>query len=1025
MNKILKASAGTGKTYRLSLEYVASLLQGKNFAEIAVMTFTRKATAEIRERVIEHLEDIINRGRESEVFINLKEIYKELEFDRNLLQQAYEDMLKNKDSVNIFTIDSFTNRIFSQTIAPYLGVYGYEIIEDDNNSDILEKVFKEILDNPEDFEIMEKFLTDNTERDIEQYLKLIKKILKNRWKFLLIDHQSRGRQETGNLVNLLDESIEILRKIAHEKGKDFNDSFYIKKFKTLLVDYCKHDNKEARKEIIIKNNRLFFKETFWNGNQIRGKDFAEIKEELTTTYQLFRQQLAAAIFNREMIPYEEEIFNFSSRIFAIYDELKFRDKTFTHTDISNYTYKYLRLEELSSAASDYFSDISCFFIDEFQDTSILQWKILKPLLEKTENVIIVGDEKQSVYGWRGGEKELFSNIDRMIKGETESLLTCYRSESDVMEFVNRFFLNLQIDWEYKKASNLESKDEGYVEVLIGGNGCVTKTDTKVFSKKSEDIQQKTINLYDRVTRNLQDKIATRIAEIPTLNDVCILARTNKELSSIAEELDKQGIPYILEGKDNLVEHQAIKPLYFLLHYLCYRDYFNLLKFLRSQIVGVNNRTLKYLLRNKKRTEKYIEGVEITLEESGVQNILSSVMELKDLEYSELSSQLINKSGVISQYKDNNGALKNIYYFFELMRRFNSLPEFLEYIEENKDRSELKQAGIKEEEAVKLITIHKAKGLSFETVFFYWNPGYRQGYRGVTMDLYVKFDDDYRQIEDYLLTKSSYQILFEHLGYDFAEDRDRKELMEEINNVYVALTRAEKNLILYIEGPCKLELDGYSWQNGSYNFYEEAVLQGADVQTLAELVDGIKLGNFTVKSEEIQIEEISLPDLSSYFKLDEIPEGKIREINNKKDFNMNLSKEISRIEGLAIHYFMEYITYGRQDELDYAREMVLARYGNILGPVRTGQIIRRVEKFIEDNPHYFADYWQVFNEYELDAEDKTYRIDRLLLSDEKGEIVILDFKSGITREESQLEKYRELIVSRTGGRYKIKTEFLEI
>ena len=106
MIKTLKASAGTGKTYRLSLEYVAAILKGDKFEEIVVMTFTRKATAEIRERIFEHLEDILENKLDSEVFKNLNKIYPELSLNIEKLEKIYYKMIKNKDKINIYTIDS-------------------------------------------------------------------------------------------------------------------------------------------------------------------------------------------------------------------------------------------------------------------------------------------------------------------------------------------------------------------------------------------------------------------------------------------------------------------------------------------------------------------------------------------------------------------------------------------------------------------------------------------------------------------------------------------------------------------------------------------------------------------------------------------------------------------------------------------------------------------------------------------------------------------------------------------------------
>ena len=143
---ILKASAGTGKTYRLSLEYIANLIKGVNYKNIVVMTFTKKATAEIKERIYDFLYQIaFEKYNWKELENSLKELYgfSDDEILKNNLQNMYFEMIKNKDEIRIYTIDGFTNRIFKNTIAPYFGVYSYETIdeeEDEFYNDILIKI---------------------------------------------------------------------------------------------------------------------------------------------------------------------------------------------------------------------------------------------------------------------------------------------------------------------------------------------------------------------------------------------------------------------------------------------------------------------------------------------------------------------------------------------------------------------------------------------------------------------------------------------------------------------------------------------------------------------------------------------------------------------------------------------------------------------------------------------------------------------------------------------------------------------
>ncbi|NLZ44843.1 MAG: UvrD-helicase domain-containing protein, partial [Clostridia bacterium] len=549
MRKILKASAGTGKTYRLSLEYVNALLSGESFAEIVVMTFTRKATAEIRERIFAHLEDLVCRGEESPVWKNLQPIRDEAGVQAPLhlplLERIYRAMLENKDRLHIHTIDSFLNHLFKQAVAPYLGIYRYTIVEEEKNKEIAAEVFKKMLDNPDDFALMEKFLADNPERDIDHYLGLIDEILKNRWKFLLIQRRPRASLPSSGPVPALEETIRLAREAAAAKGCPWNE-FLCKEFQGILPQYLEDlpaMASQEKEEFILKHRHAFLSRPFWNGNELRGKEWEGVKEELLGRYEEFRRELATCIHNREMIPYEEEIFRFSNRIFELYDRIKLKTKEFSPTDISNYTYLYLNDGNLGllkdGKASAYLfellgAEVKTLFIDEFQDTSILQWKILQPLLEGKVRVIAVGDEKQSIYGWRGGEKELFAGLDRILGGKSERLKTCYRSEREITGFVNRFCRRLAAaGWDYEDVEHLPAKTGGYVEILLGGTALKTATDTKAFQQLSPAEQQAIMECNGLVVENLPRAIAKRLKELPVdYSDTVVLARTGADLMAI-------------------------------------------------------------------------------------------------------------------------------------------------------------------------------------------------------------------------------------------------------------------------------------------------------------------------------------------------------------------------------------------------------------------------------------------------------------------------------------------------------------
>ena len=162
---VLKASAGTGKTYRLSLEYLAALLKGENYKNILVMTFTKKATSEIQERVIQFLEEMY-REKGSSLYENLKNLYPEIDLSFENVRKVYYEVLDNKDRLKILTIDGFINNIFKNVIAPYLNIFSYEIIDDTENIEILLKCFEKIVEDNKEFYRFKIFLQNITDSNI-------------------------------------------------------------------------------------------------------------------------------------------------------------------------------------------------------------------------------------------------------------------------------------------------------------------------------------------------------------------------------------------------------------------------------------------------------------------------------------------------------------------------------------------------------------------------------------------------------------------------------------------------------------------------------------------------------------------------------------------------------------------------------------------------------------------------------------------------------------------------------------------
>lgn len=1028
MNKILKASAGTGKTYRLSLEYLNAVIEGTDFRNIVVMTFTRKATAEIRERIIEQLKSLQREAENSDVYRELKKITS-LSGDRILarVDEVYAEILSSKEKINVHTIDSFVNKIFKRSIAPYLGINAYEVTDTDQES--AEKVFKKILEDEQVFAQMEYFLKENRSRKIEDYTDIIEDILDQRWKFELIDYQPRPAKDNTDFISRLDKCIEIIQDICELKAKEFDSGYFRKDYRRILEKYLELEQKKEKRDLIYKYHKEFLSNHFWNGGKLRGKAAAELKLSLEEEFALMQESLANTAFNNQIIEYEKEVFAFAEKIFEFYDRIKLKEKIFTYSDISNYTYHYLSDENLQllegRKTTDYFNellgiDIKYLLIDEFQDTSVLQWKLLKPVINNTQHTIIVGDEKQSIYGWRGGEKELFAGLENIITAEVDTLNTCYRSDGRILDFVNSFFANLHQDWIYKDVDVLPDRGEsGYVQLLLGGRSSISYFEKDIENAGSAQKKKQLENILNTVVKDLKAEIAEEIAEHKDgLGNAAVIARRGKDLDEIAEELDKRNIKYIRGSSNSIVEHEAVKPLYSLLKYLYAGDYLSLLKFLRSDLVRINHSILKYLLKNKGKVENVLAD-EGEIEKNEIEKLIGDIKKLKEMNYQELIHHLFNRMGLFTIYQEQASALKNIYFFYNLLNQFNSLNLLIEYIEENKDSEELQQLGIEDQDAVKLSTIHKAKGLSFDSVFYYFSPKLNGSYNRNSIKIYLDFDDSYGDVEEYLLTNSKYNFILESLAYNFIEEKNEKELMEEINNDYVAMTRAVNNLFIYIENPRKLRLDqDFFWEGSNYEFYETSLLSAAQSNNLIDLIKVKEFGELVGDSSQSSERDIDLKQIDKYFEM-----GILEAADKKKALSYEVNK--TRLLGTIVHDYLEQIIYNTENEHKIAKNIIRDKYINIVGREILTDIISSVKKFIEDNSEIFADKYDVFTEYTLFDGDEMKRIDRLMIDRKDKKIRIIDYKTGTQFEEVQLENYAELINNKLSEDYKIESEFLVV
>ncbi len=1077
VKKVIRAAAGTGKTYRLALEYIALLLKysryGLRFNEILVITFTKKATAEIRERIFLQLEELV-RGTPAglELQRNLERFFGIPfgEEERLLLERVRRDMLLNKAQVQISTIDSFTNAVFKTIVAPYLGIGDY-LIEEEPDEEVQDELYRTVLEDPSKLEAFRSFFTRSGRREIQAYEAFFRSVLEKRWLFLLIE-QSRPRREfEENVREKAEAALQTLRRVfsamnlkmqqlALAKQKT-SDGALLKDFKALLDNVRPNfrleevhdlarrliDEEPPNKKLI---DLLIGDKNLWD-SRLAGKekeDFLELRGQV-------RRAAADWVFYSQLLNEERELSEIVRCICERYDELKLRDAALTFADILYYTYRCLHDPELSLLDGDAVvnafyerlsADIRFVLIDEFQDTSILQYRTLMPIIREVISgagvkeyggVIVVGDEKQAIYGWRGGERDLLLKMPQVLQdAEQLTLDTSFRSDEKLIEFVNRLFTSekLQqalesrgIQWPYFPVKAHKANGAGLVTFFLRGYA------------KNGDIKTAEEALYDFFTEVLEPLRRDGLIDI---SRTAILARTNSELQAAADALGEMGIRYVYESSDTILNHRAVKPLYLLLRFLLTRDLYDLLRFLRSDAVLLNSRALKEILLRRRDAGKSADILDLirTLPPLLAGKLAALVEESERLDPLTLAVRAAEQFNLLGTFNRNNDA-ENLYRFFMIIGAYlqdsrsgpKTLKGFLDYCELEGERDPFRSAAAGEEDAVSLMTIHKSKGLEFDHVFLFWNLSARRGNDGARLSDYVLFRDDYSGVENFVLTYNFSKELKESSFGGLVEAAEQRSLVEELNTLYVALTRAKSTLSLAF---------AYEKQGG----FDKYLVEKDSLSPAAVLVDCMRnffrgqpdyfeknscfeKGQFGAAARPVFQKPESRPGVPLDRALFAVDHRPFFEVGRAAASKAPFVDRNAVMVGNAAHYFLSFIRSGTEEELNTARRRTAAYYGTLIPQPLLAALTATLEGFVHSRPDIFKRSGRVFTEQTLfTPEGREIRIDRLMIDEENKVIEIIDYKTGRVPEPDQLDLYASAVEAlpavRQGG-FQIKKQFVEL
>ncbi|MEO9869206.1 UvrD-helicase domain-containing protein [Ekhidna sp.] len=1014
---IYRSSAGSGKTYTLAKEYLKLALRSKEYYQkILAVTFTNRAAEEMKERVLEFLINIA-KGEHELISTFEKDLNKPKEQIIKAANESLTHLLHHYSYFNITTIDTFFHRVirsFSREIG-LQGSFGIELDTDKVAEFITSTVYEGVENNKQLRDWLVEFsmegLSDGEGYETKgQVSKLAKQLFQEEFKKLPQDQ-------------FADEQVK--KKIKNLKGELIKTK---KIFENHLIEIAERFN-EALQGAGLSMDDLMYKAAGPGGffPKLQRKEYDSLltkrveaarndPENWTSKSSKLKDQIihiAGTSFNplmNEAIAYIEKS---RSDYYTANAVLKHLYTLGLMTDLSQKLQEYKREEEviMISDLPDFLSQIiddsgspfiyekvgtwySHFLIDEFQDTSQFQWNNFRPLLEESlanghENVI-VGDAKQSIYGWRGGDPTLLleavqKEISQTAIDPTKS--TNYRSAKNVVTFNNQLFNSLpQIMCE--EMGDSISDDEGrlIVKTYEGSEQKVAEKNkdleglVRVEFLESEKSEWKK-DAMDRTVQTME----SLLKEGHKLNDMAVLVRSNREATDIVNYvLDYRRMNdtqiEVISAEGMLLENAAVVQLllsafrhlinsndisiqadltYRYQKTIKQRDFSNHTDFSKLGYGGLPSSFTKY-----KQHLLHLPILELV-------EVLIRTFELNTLE-SEFVYLQAFQDAVLEYTKNNRSDLRL----------------FIEWWEDNGKKRSVQLTGALD--AVEVITSHKSKGLQYPIVFvpfcnFDMNSRSKPVWYQSPYNEGENLPVDYKSELENTKFVESYQKEF------------AKWHLESLNVLYVAFTRAENGLFVFCEPPPSKKEKMYS--NASkllWSFFERNAIDG-----WSEEQKVFSVGSIPIKHRESTDEMIKLENYTSNKWSNKLQVRK----TGKAYYDDEVEK--SRNEGILLHQILSEIIHHEdtKDVLDrYERSMQITkedrkRYETLITNLWKDETIKS----------WFNGKGEVKTEVVVLPKDgEVKRMDRVVIDGNKA--TVIDFKSGLpkSQDNKQLKEYTQLL-----------------
>ena len=907
----LKASAGSGKTFALSVRYIALVLRGENINEIIALTFTKKAANEMKERIITTFLDLQNKKDE------LDKLCKELSLSQDEVIKRRDEKLDRflQSELKIYTFDAFFSGILKK-FSQNLGLSPDYSVQDSLQDLAWKKFVKEVSKDQKLLSELALMMIISSQKEasfsqtLAKFYESFGGELKDSGASYPDDSKVRAAQKEIN------EHMALQNGASDTAKKTFSEQNLFELFKNKVFERESLDYRTFSKIYTSELDRLF--------NELK---------EAAKNYILEVEKYRLSGFSKLLKLYKASNLELNKEINAL-----------SFADINKLVFKLL-VENFDKDVLYFRLDgrINHLLIDEFQDTNVIQYEIILPLITEIVSgygqnwlgsFFYVGDTKQSIYKFRGGKKELFDKLGEDFKQiQIENLPSNYRSLKALVKFNNAIFEEIYHRYGLSFEPQEPAKKDKELNYKVSG-------ECPYFEAEEDDYGYLRVLSDEDIAGAAVSQVKELLAAGVNVSEITVLCWKNSDISLISEVLSSEGIKSVNEGT---------------------------LELKRTPFVAAIIEYAKFCLFGEEIYEKNVKALV---------NTNPKRLKIKAEDSATKSLFYLAKNLCI------NMADVDILRLFELSNGYKNLSDFIFNLENFSSKISPKNA-----DGVKIMTVHKSKGLEFAHV--------------IVCDMMSKgrgddsnFITEYSEKGEWIVkSRISGRENFDPEYAGVLEQMRELEKQENINKIYVAFTRATKSLIIIKQAAPSGNSPSF------FSFYTRSDKgEVNDYLDLKEFSFGKILPSKSEQKEATKDEK--MPEILKIERQDV-------EAREQKTSGKNLE---AIYFGLSFHYLLEMSEKFDENSLLKAKSLMLNKFYKFLSLDRLEDAFKRAKMLINE-PKFLECIKdkEIYKEQPFKVKNELKQMDLFCIGE--SEICVIDYKTtdkNIEENKKQVGEYKEAL-----------------